>query len=197
VRLTGAFTPPTFDFALIIPPPPHDPKRAKQLLAEAGYPSGFDGGDLTPLPPYTSLGESVTDMLRSIGIRSRVRTMERASFLSAWREKKLHGLAIGATGASGNAASRLEMIVTKSGTYAYGARPDLEDLFARQSKEIDRKQRESLLHQIQKVVFEQVMEATLFQQGFIWGVGPRVEEPGASLIQGFAYAGPAEDLKLK
>ena len=89
------------------------------------------------------------------------------------------------------------MIVTKNGTYAYGTRPDLEDLFARQSRETDRKQRESLLHQIQKVVFDEVMEATLFQQGFIWGVGPRVEEPAASLIPGFAYAGPAEDLKLK
>jgi peptide/nickel transport system substrate-binding protein len=196
-KLTGAFAPPKFDFALVIPPHPLDPKRAKQLLVEAGYPNGFDAGDITPLPPYTSLGESVTDMLRGIGIRSRVRTMERASFLTAWREKKLRGLAIGATGASGNAASRLEMIVTKNGTYAYGTRPDLEDLFARQSRETDRKQREALLHQIQKVVFDEVMEATLFQQGFIWGVGPRVEEPAASLIPGFAYAGPAEDLKLK
>jgi peptide/nickel transport system substrate-binding protein len=196
-KLTGAFVPPTFDFALTVPPPSHDPKRAKQLLAEAGYPNGFDAGDITPLPPYTSLGESVTDMLRGIGILSRVRTMERASFLSAWREKKLRGLAIGATGASGNAASRLEMVVTKTGTYAYGTRPELEDLFTRQSKEIDRKKRESLLHQIQKVVSDEVMEATLFQQGFIWGVGPRVAEPAAGLIQGYAYSGPAEELKLK
>jgi hypothetical protein len=44
---------------------------------------------------------------------------------------------------------------------------------------------------------EQVMVAPIFQQGFIWGVGSRVEVPGAGLIQGYPYAAPCEDLKLK
>ena len=55
-RLTGSFVPPTFDFALKLEPTPYDPKRAKQLMVEAGYPNGFDAGALTPLPPYASLG---------------------------------------------------------------------------------------------------------------------------------------------
>src|SRR5512141_3020159 len=60
------------------------------------------------VPPYTALGEAVANYLQAIGIRSRVRTMERASFLASWREKKLRGLLIGATGAAGNAAARVE-----------------------------------------------------------------------------------------
>src|SRR5262249_36106248 len=84
---TGSFVPPTFDFALSIEPPALDPKRAKQLLAEAGYPNGFDAGDLTPLPPYTALGEEVAGYLQGIGIRAKVRSMERATFLGTWREK--------------------------------------------------------------------------------------------------------------
>src|SRR6266513_523329 len=60
-RATGSFVPPTFDFALKVEPPAFDPKRAKQLVAEAGYPNGFEAGDLTPLPPYTSLGETVAN----------------------------------------------------------------------------------------------------------------------------------------
>src|SRR5438477_7506781 len=196
-KLTGAFVPSTFEFALPIEPPPLDPRRAKQLLAEAGYPNGFDAGDLTPLPPYTSLAEEVGGFLGGIGIRTRVRTMERATFLSSWREKKIKGLLIGATGAAGNAAARLEPFFTKGGIYAYGSLPEIDDLFQRQAKELDRKQREAHLHQIQRIVSDRVLVAPLFQQGFIWGVGPRVEVAAAGLIQGYPYVGPAEDLKLR
>src|SRR5262245_5347935 len=196
-RPTGSFVPPEFDFALKIDPPPYDPAKAKQLLVEAGYPNGFDAGDLTPLPPYTSLGEAVANYLQTIGIKARVRTMERAAYLAAWREKKLHGLLIGATGAAGNAATRLEPFVTKTGIYAYGTSPDLEDLFVRQAKELDRKQRETTLHQLQKAVADRVLTAPIFHQAFLCGVGPRVEEAGAGLIQGYPYSAPAEDLKLK
>ena len=196
-RITGSFVPPTFDFALQVETPPFDPKRAKQLLVEAGYPNGFDAGDLTPLPPYTALGEAVGGYLQAIGVRSRVRSMERATYLSAWKDKKLHGLLIGATGAAGNAAARLEPFFTKNGIYAYGSLPEIDDLFQRQAKELDRKQREALLHQIQRIVTDRTLAAPIFQQGFIWGVGPRVEQSGASLIQGYPYAAPGEDLKVK
>ena len=196
-KTTGSFVPPEFEFSLKVDPPAYDPKRAKQLLAEAGHPNGFDAGDLTPLPPYTSLGEEVSNYLQAIGIKSKVRTMERASFLTSWREKKLKGLLIGATGAAGNAAARLEPFVTRNGLYAYGSFPDLEDLFSRQARELDRKQRETLLHQLQKAVADRVLTAPIFQQAFLCAVGPRVEEAGAGLIQGFPYSAPAEDLKLK
>jgi peptide/nickel transport system substrate-binding protein len=193
----GAFVPPEFDFSLKLEPPAFDPKRAKQLLVEAGFPNGFDAGDLTPLPPYTSLGEAVGDYLRTIGIRTSVRSMERATFMTNWREKKVRGLLIGATGAAGNAAARLEPFFTKNGIYAYGTRPEMDDLFQRQANEPDRKKREALLHQMQQIVADQVLAAPIFQQAFLWGVGARVTEPAAGLIQGYPYVGPAEDLKLK
>jgi peptide/nickel transport system substrate-binding protein len=196
-RPTGSFVPPTFDFALAIDPPALDPKRAKQLLAEAGYPNGFDAGDLTPLPPYTALGEEVAGYLQGVGIRAKVRSMERATFLGAWREKKVRGLLIGATGAAGNAAARLEPFFTKNGIYAYGSLPEIDDLFQRQARELDRKQREALLHQIQRIVADRTLVAPIFQQAFLWGVGPRVAESGSGLIPGFPYAAPFEDLKLK
>ena len=69
-RLTGSLAPRSFEFTLSLEPYPHDPARAKQLLAEAGYPNGFDAGDLYPYPPYFSMGEAVAGYLGTVGIRT-------------------------------------------------------------------------------------------------------------------------------
>jgi ABC-type transport system substrate-binding protein len=84
-----------------------------------------------------------------------------------------------------------------TGIYAYGSLPEIDELFQRQAKEPDRKQREALLHQIQRIVADQTLVAPIFQQAFIWGVGPRVAAAGDGLIEGYPYAAPCEDLKLK
>src|SRR2546428_8372613 len=99
-KLTGSFVPSSFEFALPIEPHPYDPKRAKQLLAEAGYANGFDAGDITPLPPYTSVAEAIGGYLPTVGIKSPVRPMERAAFPTPWPEQKLAGLPIAAPGAA-------------------------------------------------------------------------------------------------
>ncbi|MBI3515361.1 MAG: ABC transporter substrate-binding protein [Proteobacteria bacterium] len=91
---TGNVVPKGLEYALPLEPHPYDPKRAKQLLAEAGYPNGFDGGDLYPWPPYFSTGEAITDYLGAVGIKTRVRTMERAALYAALGSKKLKGLCI-------------------------------------------------------------------------------------------------------
>jgi ABC-type transport system substrate-binding protein len=123
--------------------------------------------------------------------------MERAAMLSAWADKKLHGVVLPAQGAGGNAATRIEGIATRGGLNAYGVVPEVEDLFQRQARELDRKKREELLHQIQKILADRVIFAPIWENGFIRGVGPRVEEAALSLIPAFPYSAPAEELKLK
>ena len=74
-----------------------------------------------------------------------MRTMERAAFFTALREKKLRGLILHASGALGNAATRIETYVLSNGTYAYGGHADIDALFRQQSGERDRGKREALL----------------------------------------------------
>ena len=195
--LTGNVAPRHFEFALPIDPHPYDPKRAKQLLVEAGFPSGFDGGDITPNPPYFTMAEAVATNLGAVGIRVKLRTMERAAFLTSWREKKLRGVILGALGAGGNAATRIESLAVKGGLYAYGVLPEVEDLFQRQLRELDRKKREELLHQIQRILHERVVYAPIWENGFIRAVGPRAEEPALTLIPAFPYSAPLEELRVK
>jgi peptide/nickel transport system substrate-binding protein len=195
-RPTGSIVPRDFEFALPFDPPAHDPKRARQLLAEAGYPNGFDGGELTPFAPYNSMGEAIGGWLQAVGIRTRMRSMERGAFMTAWREKKLRGVVLTISGVSGNAATRLESFVTSRGAFAFGSLPEVNDLYTRQIKELDRKKREAMVHQIQQILHDQVTQAPVYHLGFPTGLGPRVEDILVNAIPGF-YMAPYEDLKLK
>jgi len=196
-RLTGSIIPSVMDFALKIEPLAYDPTHAKRLLADAGYPDGFDAGDLTPLPPFTTMGEAIANSLAAVGIRTRVRSMERATFMEAWRAKKLGGLVAIASAAQGNAATRIEAFVLSSAPYAYGGYPDIDDLFRQQAQERDRQKRELLLHQIQNLMHERVMHAPIFEPATLHGVGPRVEEPAIGLNSLLYFAAPYEEMRLK
>ncbi len=54
-----------------------------------------------------------------------------------------------------------------------------------------------LLHQLQKILYERVVYAPIWENAFIRGVGPRVEEPALNLIPAFPFSAPAEELRLK
>jgi peptide/nickel transport system substrate-binding protein len=196
-RLTGSIIPSVMDFALKLDPYPYDPSHAKRLLAEAGYPHGFDAGDLTPLPPFTTMGEAVANYLAAVGIRTRIRGMERAAFMEAWRGKKLGGVIVTVSAAPGNAPSRLESFVITGAPYASGGYPDIDDLFKQQAGERDRKKREATLHQIQRLMYERVMFGGIFEPATLHGIGPRIEEPAIGLSPQLYFAAPYEDMRLK
>jgi peptide/nickel transport system substrate-binding protein len=194
---TGNIIPRSFEFTLPIEPYPHDPVKAKQLLAEAGYPNGFDAGELHQVPPYFSMGETVVGYLGAVGIKLRMRPMERAAFFAAWGTKKLRGVCVCASALYGNAATRMSEIVPTDGTYAYGGYPDVDALYKQQARETDRKKREAMLHQIQQILHERVRFGPIWE--YIWpsGIGPRVEQPALMLIDPYPWSAPLEEVRLK
>jgi peptide/nickel transport system substrate-binding protein len=196
-RPAGNFIPRRFEFALPLEPHAYDPAKAKQLLAEAGYGHGFDGGELHQLPPYFSLGEAIVSYLGAVGIRLTVRPMERAAYFTALAGKKLKGVCVCTSALYGNAASRMSEVIPSDGTYAYGGYPDIDALYAQQARATDRRKREALLHQIQQLVGERVRIAPIYE--YIWpsGIGPRVAEPALMLIDPYPWSAPLEEVRLK
>jgi peptide/nickel transport system substrate-binding protein len=196
-RINGSIIPSTFDFFWPPPPPVFNAARAKQLLTEAGYPNGFDAGEYFCDSSYANLGEAVANNLQAVGIRVKLRPIERAAFFSGYSEKKFKNLIQGASGAFGNAATRLEAFVANGGAYVYGSYPDLDGLFQEQAGEMDRKRREAVLHRMQQLIHEKIVYAPIWELAFLNGVGPRVQESGLGLISGHAYSAPYEDVALK
>jgi peptide/nickel transport system substrate-binding protein len=84
-RPTGAMIPsPSATFPEIEPRLlPHDPARAKKLLAEAGYPDGFELGLVCPNNRYVNderICTAISSMFAKVGVKVRLDTMPRAQF---------------------------------------------------------------------------------------------------------------------
>jgi len=197
-RITHSLIPSTFDFSWKPPAYKVDVAQAKKLMAEAGYANGFDAGDYYMDISYANVQEIVAGMLQQqLGIKTRMKNVERAAYWSGYTDKKYKNLAYTASGAFGNAATRLESFVVKGGPFVYGSYPDIDGLFAEQAAELDRKKREAILHKIQQLVHEKAMIIPIWELGFLNGQGQRVQESGLGLIPGHAYSAPYEDVRLK
>ncbi|MBM3221873.1 MAG: ABC transporter substrate-binding protein [Candidatus Rokubacteria bacterium] len=196
-KVTWSIVPASFDFYWQPPAYPHDPARAKRLLAEAGHPNGFDAGDFSCDLQVCPWGEAMVNDLKAVGIRLKLRALERATFFKGAADKKIRGVVYLFFGSTGNAATWLESYAVTGGTYAYGGFPDIDGLFREQATELDRGRREAALHKIQQLIHERAMFIPIWDFAFLHGVGPRVEESGLGLLAPYGFSAPYEEVKLK
>jgi peptide/nickel transport system substrate-binding protein len=196
-EITDTIVPKSFKFYWQPPKITYNPTQTRALLAEAGYRNGFDAGDYYCDASYSNLAEASLNYLGEVGIRAKLRPIERAAFLKGYAEKKYRNIIQGGSGAFGNAATRMETFVVKGGSYAYGSYPDIDELFDSQIAETDVEKRETILHRIQQLMYEYAIYAPIWQLGFLSGQGFRVEESGLGLITGYPYSAPYEDVRLK
>lgn len=197
-KLSYNIVPQAHEFFWNPPPVPHDPARAKRLLAEAGFANGFDGGELSAEPFAASgIGEAVVNDLAAVGIRLKLRPIERAAFLKQHAEKKLKNVILAGSGSPGNAATRLEQYVVTGGQYAYMTIPEIDKLFQEQVSQTDRAARGRVLEQAQRLLHERAIFAPIIEYAYLVSVGPRVEFDALNAIPANPYTAPYEDLRIR
>ena len=194
--LIGGIIPRQFDYTLPLEPYGYDPKRAQQLLKEAGYASGFDAGECSTDTAYASVIEGIVNDLAAVGIRARVRPMERAAWHTAQKEKTVKNLTRQGSGAFGNAATRIEAFVYSQGVQSFVRDPDIDAWYTQQASERDPQKRAALLHKIQQKAYDEARFMPIWENAFLCASGPRAAVSGLRK-DSFAYSAPYEDVQVQ
>jgi peptide/nickel transport system substrate-binding protein len=193
-KIPGQIVPEELLWAKKFPMIPYNPKRAKELLTEAGYPKGFDGGTLYGDRAYSTHFDLVATYWKNVGINVKVQAMERAAYYDVQQNHGLRGVLFDTTSGGATAASRLTMNL-EVGASGYGRYEDIDALMKQQKIEQNVKKRETILHQIQQLVVDKKMFCVLHQNATPSGIGPRVKTHAMGLVSWFSS--PYEMVELK
>ena len=130
---------------------PHDPAKARKLLAEAGYPNGFDTVlKVAPQYYYTvRTAEVLTSQLAKVGVKVKIEQIEWGQWLSrVWKEADYDLTIIGHGEAwdVGNYANPKYY-------YRYDS-PKFQEVFKKSEVTVDDKARRALYVELQKMLVE-------------------------------------------
>ncbi|MGH7267501.1 MAG: ABC transporter substrate-binding protein, partial [Candidatus Rokuibacteriota bacterium] len=138
---------------------PHDPAKAKQLLADAGYPSGFEAVlKVPPQYPYTvRTGEVLVGQLARVGVRVRLEQVEWGQWLSrVYRDADYDMTIIGHAEAwdAGNYANPKYY-------YRYDS-PRFQEVYKRSETTLDDARRRALYQELQTIMAEEAPVVWLY-----------------------------------
>ncbi|APX22096.1 MAG: ABC transporter substrate-binding protein [Rhodobacteraceae bacterium] len=165
------FAPHNPDYVDLTDLSPHDPEKAKTLLADAGYPDGFTTTLKLPPPSYARRGgEIIAAQLREVGIDTEITNLEWAQ----WLEEVFRGKDFGLTIVSHTEPMDIGIYARPDYYFQYD-NPELQELMATLSKTTDPAQRSELLKQAQTTIAEDYVNGYLFQLAFPTVADARLE----------------------
>ncbi|HLR65707.1 MAG TPA: ABC transporter substrate-binding protein [Virgibacillus sp.] len=158
----------------------HDVEKAKELLAEAGYP---DGVELTftaskgRYPLDGEVAELITAMLGEVGIDVNLKLLESSAFVDEYssnsnEELIMIGLADGLLDAS---YSLVHYTKDRAEGQTDYYNEEVENLFQEAGRNLDEKERAEQYQRIQEIVAEERPHIFLYQQGVNYGVNNSLE----------------------
>ncbi|MFI4980572.1 MAG: ABC transporter substrate-binding protein, partial [Nevskiales bacterium] len=162
----------------------HDPMRARELLAQAGFPGGFATDFYVPTGRYLmdrQLGEAIQAQLAEVGIRASIQAPDWGTF-SAIVDAK--GRAPMFLLGKGSPTGDLDFTLTL--TDATGGKmndtnlgdPAIDKLIAEQRSILDPARRAAVLKQIQVMIYQQYPYIVLFYEDQLFATRANVHDVG-------------------
>ena len=165
---------------------PYDLDGAKKLLAEAGYPSGFEVGMDCSNDRYVNdekICQAIVGMLGRAGIKVKLNAQTRAKFFEKVLARNTSMAMLGWQPLSYDAHSTLQDVMNtpegKVGTYNVGnyANGKVDELTAKVEVETDPAKRQALISEAFTIHKADVGHIPLHQAGLAWGVRKGVTVP--------------------
>jgi peptide/nickel transport system substrate-binding protein len=165
--------------------PPYDTEAAKKLLAEAGYPNGFEVSMNCPNDRYVNDGaicEAVAANLARIGVKVNLQAETKGTYFPKILRRDTSFYMLGWTPGtydSHNALNALMRCVDDkgSGQFNLGAycNPKVDELTVKIQSETDKVKRDALIKEAFKLHSDDIGHLPLHQQALAWGVANNVE----------------------
>ena len=175
--------PPAFGFDPEVKPYPYDPKKAKALLAQAGYPNGVDITIHSAFTEFRPVFEAMAQMLTEAGIRTTAKIWDPGPAYNKFFQgegKATHG-AYGSWGYYSvfDADAILHPLYhTEPGGWIgkwYARVEGLDPMIDQARSILDQPRRRQIYSQIQKLIKEEAPSIFLFHQYDTLGVSKKVE----------------------
>jgi peptide/nickel transport system substrate-binding protein len=166
-----------------IRPDPYDPEAARKLLAEAGYPDGFNIVLNGPNDRYVNddaIAQAIAQMWARIGVRTTVQTTPASVFFSAAVREEFSMSLTGWSTSTGEPDTHLKLMVstpdpargrnTRLRTDHY-TNPEVDAIIDRALTTIDVQERERLYHQAIRIGFQRDLAVIpIHHQVNIWAM---------------------------